>query len=54
VQIPPLTASVKASEQVGLPGVSGNREDVPEPTGAAGRGLRAHQNLIENLVPFAR
>jgi uncharacterized MAPEG superfamily protein len=33
--------------------VSGNREDVPEPTGVAGRGLRAHRNLIENLVPFA-
>ena len=28
-------------------------EDVPEPTGAAGRGRRAHRNLIENLVPFA-
>ncbi len=40
-------------KQVGLAGVSGNRDDVPEPTGAAGRGLRAHRNLLENLVPFA-
>jgi uncharacterized MAPEG superfamily protein len=32
---------------------SRNRDSVPEPTGAAGRGLRAHRNLIENLVPYA-
>ena len=41
------------ARQVGMPVVSGNREGAPEPTGAAGRGLRAHRNLIENLVPFA-
>lgn len=41
------------ARQVGMPIVSGNREGAPEPTGAAGRGLRAHRNLIENLVPFA-
>ncbi|MBB2200812.1 MAPEG family protein [Gluconacetobacter tumulisoli] len=41
------------SRQIGQAGVIGNREDVPPPTGAAGRGLRAHRNLIENLVPFA-
>jgi uncharacterized MAPEG superfamily protein len=40
-------------KQVGFRGVSSNREDVPKPTGVAGRGLRAHRNLIENLVPFA-
>jgi uncharacterized MAPEG superfamily protein len=40
-------------KQVGAAGVSGNRDDVPEPTGAAGRGLRAHRNLQENLLPFA-
>jgi len=41
------------AKQVGMPVLSGNREDAPPPTGAAGRGLRAHRNLIENLVPFA-
>ena len=41
------------AKQVGMPVVSGNREGAPEPIGAAGRGLRAHRNLIENLVPFA-
>jgi AcrR family transcriptional regulator len=30
-----------------------HRGGVPEPTGAAGGGLRAHRNLIENLLPFA-
>jgi len=49
----PLVYVALYQKQVGFPGVSGNREDVPEPTGAAGRGLRAHRNLIENLVPFA-
>ena len=39
--------------QVGGDALLGNREAVPAPTGAAGRGLRAHQNLIENLVPYA-
>lgn len=41
------------ARQVGGAGLAGNRENLPEPTGAAGRGLRAHRNLIENLVPFA-
>lgn len=41
------------NKQVGFAGVSGNRENTPEPTGAAGRGRRAHHNLIENLVPFS-
>jgi uncharacterized MAPEG superfamily protein len=40
-------------KQIGPAGISGNRENVPEPKGAAGRGVRAHRNLIENLVPFA-
>ena len=40
-------------KQVGTAGLSSNREGVADPTGAAGRGLRAHRNLIENLVPFA-
>ncbi len=41
------------NKQVGFAGVSGNRENAPEPTGAAGRGRRAHHNLLENLVPFS-
>jgi uncharacterized MAPEG superfamily protein len=49
----PLVYVALYQKQVRFPGVSGNREDVPKPTGAAGRGLRAHRNLIENLVPFA-
>jgi uncharacterized MAPEG superfamily protein len=49
----PLVYGAQYQKQVGFQGVSGNREDVPEPTGVAGRGLRAHRNLIENLVPFA-
>ena len=49
----PLVYLPLYQKQVGFRGVSGNREDVPAPTGAAGRGLRAHRNLIENLLPFA-
>jgi uncharacterized MAPEG superfamily protein len=49
----PLVYVALYQQQVGFPGVSGNREDVLEPTGAAGRGLRAHRNLVENLLPFA-
>jgi len=49
----PLVYVAMYQKQVGFAGVSGNREKVAEPTGAAGRGLRAHLNLIENLVPFA-
>jgi len=41
------------SKQVGSAGLTSNREETPAPTGAAARGLRAHRNLIENLVPFA-
>lgn len=49
----PLVYSPLYSKQVGNAGLMGNRDDIPAPTGAAGRGLRAHHNLIENLVPFA-
>jgi uncharacterized MAPEG superfamily protein len=48
----PLFYVALYNKQVGFAGVSGTRENIPEPTGAAGRGRRAHHNLIENLVPF--
>jgi uncharacterized MAPEG superfamily protein len=41
------------ARQAGPAAVSGNREDAPVATGAAGRALRAHRNLLENLLPFA-
>ncbi|HLZ67562.1 MAG TPA: MAPEG family protein [Aliidongia sp.] len=39
--------------QVGQPAMEGNRDNIPSPTGAAQRASRAHQNLLENAVPFA-
>ena len=39
--------------QVGLPRLVGNRENMPEFEGWAGRAARAHGNMIENLVLFA-
>ena len=41
------------SSQVGLDGLAGNREDLPAPSGLAGRSRRAHFNLLENALPFA-
>ena len=41
------------ARQAGMAAIHGNREDAPAPTGAAGRGARAHRNLLENLLPFA-
>ncbi|WP_430474777.1 MAPEG family protein [Thalassospira lucentensis] len=38
---------------VGGKSLMGNRDNLPEREGAAARGLRAHQNHLENLVPFA-
>lgn len=38
---------------VGGKRLMGNRDNLPEREGAAARGLRAHQNHLENLVPFA-
>lgn len=48
-----LIAAAGANQQVGLPALAGNREDVPVFTGWAGRARRAHLNMIENLVMFA-
>ncbi len=44
---------IGAQMQVGLPPLIGNRDDMPEITGWAGRAQRAHRNLLENLVLFA-
>ena len=49
----PLLYAPLYQRQVGRAVLQGNREGAPEPTGAAGRGLRAHRNLLENLLPFA-
>ena len=48
-----LIAATGANQQVGLPKLAGNREDVPTYIGWAGRAKRAHLNMIENLVLFA-
>lgn len=42
-----------ALNQVGLPLLAGNRENVPAITGWGGRAKRAHANMVENLVLFA-
>lgn len=49
----PLFYSSIYAQQVGFKTVAGNRDGAPEPSGIAGRGQRAHRNLIENLVPYA-
>ncbi|HVI88269.1 MAG TPA: MAPEG family protein [Dongiaceae bacterium] len=38
--------------QVGLPMVAGNRDKMPALEGLAGRALRAHYNMLENLPLF--
>jgi uncharacterized MAPEG superfamily protein len=48
-----LVAATAANQQVGLPKLAGNREDLPVYTGIAGRARRAHLNMVENLVLFA-
>lgn len=48
----PLFYSPLYARQVGFGAIAGNRDDAPAPTGAAGRALRAHHNLVENLVPY--
>jgi len=42
-----------AINQVGLPLLAGNRDNVPTITGWGGRAKRAHANMTENLVLFA-
>lgn len=48
-----LVAATGANQAVGLNALAGNREDLPEITGWAGRAKRAHLNMVENLVLFA-
>lgn len=48
-----LIAVQGAMMQVGLPVLAGNRDNMPEITGWAGRAVRAHRNMLENLVLFA-
>ena len=42
-----------AFNQVGLPMLAGNRENMPAIVGWGGRAKRAHANMVENLVLFA-
>jgi uncharacterized MAPEG superfamily protein len=48
-----LIAVQGSMNQVGLMGLIGNREGFPEIKGWGGRAMRAHRNMIENLVLFA-
>ncbi len=48
-----VIAVVGAMLQVGLPVLAGNRENIPDILGWAGRAGRAHRNMLESLVLFA-
>jgi uncharacterized MAPEG superfamily protein len=48
-----VIAVMGATLQVGLPKLAGNRENMPEIVGWAGRAQRAHRNMLENVVLFA-
>ena len=48
-----VVASLGAQGQVGLPALAGNRENLPQFTGWAGRAKRAHVNMLEHLLIFA-
>ncbi len=47
-----LIAVNTALPQVGLTGLAGNRDKMPALEGLAGRALRAHYNMLENLPLF--
>jgi uncharacterized MAPEG superfamily protein len=47
-----VAAALAANGQVGLPTLAGNRDGMPPLTGFAGRGRRAHLNMLENLPLF--
>ena len=48
-----VVAVLGAAQQVGLPRLAGNRDDLPPIEGWAARAARAHRNLLESLVLFA-
>jgi uncharacterized MAPEG superfamily protein len=48
-----VVATLGAMQQVGLRKLAGNRENMPELEGWAGRAERAHRNMLESLVLFA-
>jgi uncharacterized MAPEG superfamily protein len=48
-----LIAAAAANQVVGLTTLAGNREDLKELPGFAGRARRAHLNMIENMVLFS-
>ena len=48
-----VVAVFGAKLQVGLPVLAGNRENIPDILGWAGRAGRAHRNMLESLVLFA-
>ncbi|HXE70488.1 MAG TPA: MAPEG family protein [Hyphomicrobiaceae bacterium] len=48
-----VVATLGAIQQVGLPKLAGNRENMAELQGWAGRAERAHRNMLESLVLFA-
>jgi uncharacterized MAPEG superfamily protein len=48
-----VIAAVFAQTQVGLPALAGNRDNMPELTGPAGRAQRAHRNMLESFAIFA-
>jgi uncharacterized MAPEG superfamily protein len=48
-----VVATLGAMQQIGLRKLAGNRENMPELEGWAGRAERAHRNMLESLVLFA-
>lgn len=48
-----VITAVGAMLQVGLPMLAGNRDNMPDILGWAGRAGRAHRNMLESLVLFA-
>jgi uncharacterized MAPEG superfamily protein len=48
-----VVAVFGAMRQVGLPILAGNRENIPDILGWAGRAARAHRNMLESLMLFA-
>jgi uncharacterized MAPEG superfamily protein len=48
-----LVAVISTQMQVGLPTLAGNRENMIDVSGLAGRATRAHRNMLENLALFA-